>query len=122
MKILVVEDEPLIRLGLVDLLEEVGYEVTEAAHAGEAIALLEAHQDIRLVLTDVDMPGEMDGIRLAQYVRRRWPPIQLIVVSGKAGLDLDTLPLGSRFLGKPYPQEQMIALVRSLISSEGTPP
>lgn len=121
MKILVVEDEPLIRLGLVDVLEEAGYEVTEAAHAGEAIAILEAHQDIRLVLTDVDMPGDMDGIRLAQYVRRHWPPIHLIVVSGKAGLDLDALPLGSRFIGKPYPQEQMIALVRSLIPSEGSP-
>lgn len=118
MKILVVEDEPLIRLGLTDVLIEAGYEVSEAAHAAQAIAILEADPGIHLVLTDVDMPGDMDGILLAQYVRNRWPPIQLIVVSGKAGIDLDTLPLGSRFIGKPYPQDQMLKLVRSLFSTE----
>lgn len=121
MKLLVVEDEPLIRLGLADVLEEAGYEVAEAANASEAILVLEADPSIRLVLTDVDMPGDMDGIALAQYVRKRWPPVQIVVVSGKIGLDLSKLPFGSRFIGKPYQQDQMLSLVHSLVPNDGGP-
>ena len=74
MKILVVDDEPLIRLGLVSMVEEAGFAVLEAANADEAIRVIERTSDVALVITDVDMPGSMDGVRLAHFVRERWPP------------------------------------------------
>ena len=117
MKILVVEDEPLIRLGLASVIEEAGYEVVEASNATEAIRVLEADRTVGLVLTDVDMPGGMDGIRLAHYVRRLWPPIQLIVISGKVGVKPGELPVGARFIGKPYQEPQLLGLVHSLVGS-----
>lgn len=115
MKVLVVEDEPLIRLGLASAIEEAGYDVAEAANAGEAIRVLERDRAIRLVLTDVDMPGGMDGIRLAHYVRDRWPPVQLIVISGKVGVKPGELPPGARYLGKPYQEPQLLGLVQTMI-------
>lgn len=115
MKVLVVEDEPLIRLGLASVIEEAGYEVAEAANAGEAIRALERDRTVSLVLTDVDMPGGMDGIRLAHYVRDRWPPVQLIVISGKVGLKPGELPTGARFVSKPYQEPQLLGLVQAMI-------
>lgn len=114
MKILVVEDEPLIRLGMVSLVEELGFPVLEAGDAAEAIGLMEAATDIRLVITDVDMPGTMDGLRLAHYVRKRWPPVQLIVVSGKVGVDPKQLPEGARFFSKPCRDDVLLAAVREI--------
>ena len=119
MRLLVVEDDALIRLGLVGDLEDAGYEVLEAANATEAIAILETDPRIALLVTDVDMPGGMDGVRLARYVRHRWPPIQLIVVSGKFNVDLRELPPGSKFIGKPHAPGEMLALVQGLIQSGG---
>lgn len=115
MKVLVVEDEPLIRLGLASAIEEAGYEVAEAADASEAIRVLERDRSIGLVLTDVDMPGGMDGIRLAHYVRDRWPPVQLIVISGKVGVRPGELPAGARFVSKPYQEPHLLGLVQSMI-------
>ena len=114
MKVLVVEDEPLIRLGLASAIEEAGYDVAEAANASEAIRVLERDR-VELVLTDVDMPGGMDGIRLAHYVRDRWPPVQLIVISGKVGVKPGELPPGARFVGKPYQEPQLLGLVQAMI-------
>lgn len=119
MKVLLVEDEPLIRLGLASVIEEAGYEVLEAANASEAIEVLEANRDVRLVLTDVDMPGGMDGIRLAHYVRDRWPPIRLIVISGKIGVGAEELPNGTRFISKPYQEPQLLGVVQELIGAAG---
>jgi CheY-like chemotaxis protein len=121
MKILVVEDEPLIRLGLASLVEDAGYEVIEAANAREAIAKLEAAPDVRLILTDVDMPGTMDGIGLAHYVRGRWPPIQLIVMSGKVGVKQSELPAGSRFFTKPTRETMLLDAVRELSGGGSAP-
>jgi CheY-like chemotaxis protein len=115
MKVLVVEDEPLIRLGLASVIEEAGYDVAEAANANEAIRVLENDQTVSLVLTDVDMPGGMDGIRLAHFVRDRWPPVQLIVISGKVGVKPGELPPGARFVSKPYQEPQLLGLVQSMI-------
>ncbi|HWV01057.1 MAG TPA: response regulator [Devosia sp.] len=115
MKILVVEDEPLIRLGLASVIEEAGYEVVEAANASEAIRVLEANADVSLVLTDVDMPGGMDGVRLAHYVRDRWPPVQLIVISGKVGVSAAHLPSGARFISKPYQEPVLLGAMRGMI-------
>lgn len=117
MKILVVEDEPLIRLGLASLVEEAGYEVIEAANADEAIAKLERDPSVRVVLTDVDMPGGMNGVRLANYVYKRWPPIRLIVISGKVGVNLNDLPPGSRFFTKPAPDDVLLKAVSELSGS-----
>jgi len=117
MKILVVEDEPLIRIGIAITVESAGYEVVEAANAAEAIQQIERNDDIRLVLTDVDMPGSMDGIKLAHYVRGKWPPIQLIVISGKVGVNAGELPPGARFIPKPYYEPALINLVQAMLAT-----
>lgn len=115
MKVLVVEDEPLIRLGLASIVEDAGYDAAEARTAGEAIGVLDKDGAIGLMVTDVDMPGGMDGVGLAHYVRRRWPQVQLIVISGKRRLELRELPAGARFVGKPYEEHQLIGLVRVMM-------
>jgi CheY-like chemotaxis protein len=121
MKILVVEDEPLIRLGLVSLVEEAGFAVAEAANADQAIRAIEANPDVRVVITDVDMPGGMDGVRLANFIRNRWPPIQLIVISGKVGVKLSELPQGARFFTKPAQEVPLLNAVRELSGVGGAP-
>ncbi|HVX73358.1 MAG: response regulator [Devosia sp.] len=117
MKVLIVEDEPLIRLGLATAVEEAGYDVVEAANASEALRRLEADQDIRLLLTDVDMPGGMDGIALAHYVRDRWPPVRLIVISGKVGVKPGQLPSGARFVSKPYQEPALLSIMQTLLAA-----
>ena len=82
--VLIVEDEPLVRVGACNMIEDAGFEVIEAASADEAIRILESRSDIRVVFTDVHMPGTMDGLRLAHAVRGRWPPIKIIVTSGRS--------------------------------------
>ena len=84
--VLVVEDDRLLRLLAVEIVEDAGLVAVEAANADEAIAILERRVDIALIFTDVDMPGTMDGLKLAHAVRRRWPPIKIIIVSGKTRL------------------------------------
>ena len=81
-RVLVVEDEALVRLSTREEIEAAGFKVYEAHNADEAIRLLEANPDIELIFTDVDMPGSMDGVKLAHYVRKRWPPVKIIVTSG----------------------------------------
>jgi CheY-like chemotaxis protein len=100
--ILIVEDELLIRINAVEMIEEAGFEVVEAANADEAIAILEARSDIRLVFTDIQMPGSMDGLKLAAAVRGRWPPIKIVATSGHHAIREGELPAGSAFLQKPY--------------------
>ena len=114
MKVLVVEDEPIIRLGIVSSIEDAGYAVVEAASADAAIALLSEDSEVGVVVTDVDMPGSMDGIRLAHYVRRHWPPIQLLVISGKVGVTPGELPDGARFMSKPFQEPQLIHTIAVL--------
>lgn len=121
MKILVVEDEPLIRLGMVSTIEDAGYEVIEACSADEAITRLAADEGVGVVVTDVDMPGSMDGIRLAHYVRRRWPPIQLLVISGKVGVQPQELPQGVQFMSKPFQEPKLLNVIETLASSGAAP-
>lgn len=99
--ILIVDDEALIRLDLVDTLQRRGFRTYEADSAAEAIEMLEAHPDIRAVFTDVQMPGEMDGLALAHYVRKRWPPTILMVCSGNQNPDKASLPSSCTFIPKP---------------------
>jgi CheY-like chemotaxis protein len=112
--VLVVEDDELIRLNAVDLIECAGFEVIEAKDADEAIGILLARADIALVFTDIDMPGSMDGLKLAAAVRNRWPPIEIIITSGKLNPSPQSLPARSRFLPKPYNGERLVETIRAL--------
>ena len=105
--VLVVEDELLVRLCAVTALEEAGFGAVEAATADEAIEILERRSDIAVVFTDVHMPGSMDGLKLAHAVRVRWPPIRIIVTSGRGRLEERDLPKGGRFFPKPYDPGQI---------------
>jgi len=114
--VLVVEDELLSRLHAVSLVEDAGYVAIEAANADDAIAILEARKDIRIVFTDIDMPGSMDGLKLARAIRDRWPPIDLILTSGHFGVRDSDLPARGRFFAKPYRDEEIISTLRQFAS------
>ena len=116
--ILVVEDEALIRLAAVDIVESAGFIAVEASNADAAIKILEARSDISVVFTDVDMPGSMDGLKLAHYIRDRWPPIILIVASGKAIVAESQLPTGARFFNKPYEPHAIENAFREMLSDQ----
>ena len=113
--ILIVEDEVLIREYLADVLSEAGYAVLATSNANDAIAMLESRNDIRLIMTDVNMPGSMDGLRLAEAVRGRWPPIKIIIATGQARPRDEQIPPGSLFLSKPYHPGTVTAAVQSLL-------
>ena len=115
--VLVVEDEVLIRMNTVEMIEDAGFQALEAANADEAIAILEARLDIHIVFTDIDMPGSMNGIRLAQSVRGRWPPIKIIATSGHFKLKEGDLPPDSRFLPKPYNIAQIAAMLHDVMAA-----
>jgi CheY-like chemotaxis protein len=105
--VLVVDDEVLVRMDAADMLEQAGYAVVEAANADDAIGILESRSDIDIVFSDVQMPGTMDGMRLVAVIRRRWPPIRLILTSGKSLPPDAELPLGAVFIPKPYSYESL---------------
>ncbi len=107
--VLVVEDEPFQRMLAVDLVEEAGLIALEARDADEAIEILEARDDIRIVVTDINMPGSMDGLKLAAAVRDRWPPVRIILTSGNFEPGADERPADSVFLSKPYDPARLIA-------------
>jgi CheY-like chemotaxis protein len=113
--VLVVEDEMLLRMQAVNMVEDAGYTSVEAADADEAFAILESRTDIALLFTDVQMPGSMDGLRLAHAVHRRWPPIKIILVSGQLNLSSSDIPLDSRFFSKPLVSGKMVAQMRDMI-------
>jgi CheY-like chemotaxis protein len=113
--VLVVEDEILIRMEAVQMLEDAGFSVVEASNAQEATAILESRTDVRAVFTDVNMPGTLDGMRLARMVWGRWPPIHLIVTSGLVSPGPEDLPPGGRFIRKPYSPAHVIATIRELL-------
>ena len=113
--VLVVEDEMLLRMRAVDMVEDAGYTSVEAVDADAAFAILESRSDIALLLTDIQMPGSMDGLGLAHSVHDRWPPIKIILVSGQLKLANIDIPAGSRFFGKPLEARVMIAQMQSMI-------
>jgi two-component system, response regulator PdtaR len=115
--VLVVEDEPITRMDVVDQLEEGGFKVFEAPNAGRAIKILEANPDIRVLFTDIDMPGSMDGLKLAAAVHDRWPPIRIVVASGLRKINMDALPDNSRFFSKPYNMNEVAATMRSMVQA-----
>ena len=112
--ILVVEDEFILRMDSAELIENAGFEVVQAANADEAIDILTARPDIHVVFTDIQMPGTMDGLKLARFVRDRWPPIKIVATSGLVRVGENDLPAGSVFLPKPYRGEEIIGVLREL--------
>ena len=101
-RVLVVEDEFLVRIDLVDELEMAGFNVLEAGTAAEAVKILEGDREIAAVFTDINLPGTMDGIALAECVRKRWPPTVIVICSGNNLTDLRPIPPDIDFLPKPY--------------------
>jgi CheY-like chemotaxis protein len=113
--VLIVEDEMLPRMRAMELVEDAGYASVEAVDGDEAFAILESRSDIALLLTDIQMPGRMDGLKLAHAVHKRWPPIKIIVVSGQLKLlDID-IPADGRFFEKPLEAATMIAEIRAML-------
>jgi CheY-like chemotaxis protein len=112
--VLIVEDDFLIRMNAAEMIADAGFDVVEAANADEAIVILEDRLDITVVFTDIQMPGSMDGLKLAAAIRGRWPPIKIVATSGLVDVRQDDLPEGGRFLPKPYSPEQIVRTLREL--------
>src|SRR6202171_3415732 len=113
--ILVVEDEMLLRMRAVDMVEDAGFTPIEAINADDALAILESRSDIELLFTDIQMPGSMDGLKLAHAVHERWPLIKIILVSGQLTLTEADKPADSRFYGKPLDVKHMIAELQDMM-------
>ena len=108
--VLVVDDEPFIRMYVRSVLEDSGHSTKEASNAQDALRLID-EDGITLMVTDIDMPGGMDGLALAREVRTRWPDIAVIVTSGRHLPRPDEMPSNSRFLSKPFSQERLTDLI-----------
>jgi CheY-like chemotaxis protein len=113
--ILIVEDDPFLRMLAVEFVNEAGFDTLEACDADQAIAILESNSKITLLFTDINMPGSMDGLELARVVNNRWPVVAILIASGHALLQQADLPPNGRFLRKPYRAAAMIADLHSLV-------
>jgi len=111
--VLLVEDEPLIRLFIAELLEEAGFRVVEAANAAEALVILDAGLPISVLLTDVDMPVGCNGFELAHKVHKSWPETEILIMSGRQWPAHGDIPPGAAFLAKPCPNEAIVSHVLS---------
>lgn len=112
--VLVVEDDALVRAEAVDLCEEAGFNVYEAKNADQAIRQLERHSEIRVLFTDIQMPGTMDGLKLAHAVRDRWPPVTIMVTSGRVKVSKEEMPENGLFFAKPYPPDAIIKALNGI--------
>ena len=114
--VLLVEDEPLVRLTQVDILREAEFWVLEAQDADEAFELLKSRPEIDAILTDVNMPGSMDGFEFARLVRQGWPEVAVLVISGKTGPGPGDLPPNATFLHKPIMPDDLIAALQDVMA------
>lgn len=112
--VLVVEAEPMIRMNTIATIEDAGYVVLEASNADDAIALLETRPEIRVVFSDIEMPGSMDGLRLIHAVRKRWPPAVLILASGRVSPLVTDMPERTVFLRKPYDVDDLLKVLATI--------
>ncbi len=117
--VLVVEDDQLILLNSRLVLESAGYHVIAAQDAGEALVALDGHPEIAALLTDITMPGPIDGLTLARRVHDQRPALPVFVISGSTGVRDDALPPSARFLGKPYTAAQLLALLSAVPRTDG---
>jgi two-component system, response regulator PdtaR len=115
--VLIVEDDPLVRMDTASFLEGEGFAVFEADDAATAIRSLELHEEIRLVFTDVNMPGWMNGLALAHYIRGRWPPVKIVVTSGCVKARQDGLPTETLFIEKPYDPTHVAEKLKELVDA-----
>ena len=117
-RVMIVEDESLIRMLVVDLIGEAGFEIVEAATAEEAVPLLEV-EGIRLIVTDINTPGRLNGIDLAKAARERSPGIPVVFISGRPGMLADARAIGSpvSFVPKPFKLDRLIAEVKRLVEA-----
>lgn len=115
--VLVVDDEPFIRMNAMDMLEDAGFGVLEAADADEALAVLGNHPEVGVLFTDINMPGSMDGLDLARRVHELRPDVHLIITSGKVRPSVDEIPDSGKFIEKPYRQRQFIGLIEATVAS-----
>jgi two-component sensor histidine kinase/CheY-like chemotaxis protein len=115
--VLVVEDELVLRLRAVDIVEDAGLTAIEAVNADEALSILESRSDISLLFTDIQMPGSMDGLKLAHTVHKRWPAIKIVLVSGQVKLSESDKPADSRFFGKPLEIIEIIAELQKMVGA-----
>lgn len=113
--VLVVEDETLVRMHGMNVLADAGFEVLEACNADEALAILGLHDEVRLLFSDVDMPGSMDGLELARQVHERWPNIRLLLTSGHHDLQETMLPDDGKFVAKPWTYDGLIGKIRAAL-------
>lgn len=113
--VLVVEDEMILRMRAVNIVEDAGFSAVEATNADQAIKVLESRDDISLLFSDIQMPGSIDGLKLAHAVHERWPAIKIILVSGQVNPSSEETPENSRFFGKPIDSQKMIAELRDMI-------
>ena len=112
--VLIVEDEGLVREVVQIELEDAGYDVIIADCANAAIAILEARTDIHLVFTDINMPGSMDGLKLAACVRDRWPPVHIIITTGNgSAAGPREIPANALFIPKPYVGQTVVDAIRT---------
>lgn len=116
-RVLVVEDEPLLRMFNADMLIDAGFDVLEAADATEALHLLETNSDIRVVFTDVEMPGALDGFALAQRIEALWPDIGVLVTSGRRYPSEIFQAATRRFLPKPFRVAQVVEVIDAFVQS-----
>lgn len=114
--ILVVDDEPLVRMNLVEMAQNAGFETVEAANAPHALMILEGRDDIRAVFTDIRMPGDMDGLALAHVVRDRWPPTVIVICSGNKQPRNDELPDNAIFISKPCSGPKVAQMLSSILA------
>ena len=116
--VLVVEDDALLRMDAVQMIEEAGFDVLEAANADAAIALLETRADIDVIFTDIDMPqGSMNGLKLAHAVKGRWPPVKIITTSGHFNVGHNDLPSGGKFIPKPYSFAEVTRTIHQMLGA-----
>ena len=115
--VLVVVDEMVLRMRAVDIVEDAGFVAVEAVSADQALLILEQRSDITMLLSDIQMPGTMDGLRLAHAVNERWPRIKIILVSGQITPTEAETPPDSKFFGKPLKVTQMIAELQSMVGA-----
>ncbi|MBD2749406.1 response regulator [Microvirga sp. BT688] len=114
--VLLVEDEPLVRMTAADDLDDAGFRVLEAKNADEALVVLEAHSDeVQVLFADVNMPGSMDGMALAERVYQRWPHVLLLISSGYARPHPDEIPDHGRFVPKPYRGETLVRRITEMM-------
>jgi two-component sensor histidine kinase len=115
--VLIVEDEMILRMRAVDIVQNAGFNPVEAVNADQAISILELRSDISLLFTDIQMPGSIDGLKLAHAVHDRWPSNKIILVSGEVKPSDEERPADSRFFGKPLGVDQMITELQEMVGA-----